>query len=93
MSGVTVALPPSPTRRPNRRHRILTLRLVRLNPMILKGRAAVETTFATLKNRVGPGMIRYRGIVETKAQILLAAVAFNTPLWVTLPTPTTPHRA
>lgn len=80
-------------RRPNRHHRVLPPRLARLNTLISKRRATVETTFATLKNRMGLGVIRYRGILKATAQVLLAAMAFNMRRWVTLTTPTMHHRA
>ncbi|UXT19255.1 IS5 family transposase [Agrobacterium tumefaciens] len=80
-------------RRPNRHRRVLPPRLVRLNRLISKRRAGVETTFATLKNRMGLGVIRYRGLIKAKAQVLLAAMAFNMRRWVTLATPTRPHCA
>jgi IS5 family transposase len=71
-------------RRPNRHHRSLPPRLTRFNRLISKRRAAVETTFATLKNRMGLGVIRYRGLVKARAQVLMAAIAFNMRRWVTL---------
>lgn len=71
-------------RRPNRHHRVLPPRLARLNRMISKRRAAVETTFATLKHRMGLGLIRYRGLVKARAQVLMAAIAFNMRRWVTM---------
>jgi len=73
-------------RRPNRHHRVLPLRLARLNRMISRRRAAVETTFATLKHRMGLGLIRYRGLVKARAQVLMAAIAFNMRRWVTMAT-------
>jgi IS5 family transposase len=71
-------------RRPNRHHRVLPPRLARLNGLISRRRAAVETTFATLKHRMGLGLIRYRGLAKAKAQVLLAALAFNMRRWVTM---------
>lgn len=71
-------------RRPNRHHPVLRPLLARFNRLISKRRAAVETTFATLKNRMGLGLIRYRGIVKARAQVLMAAIAFNMRRWVTL---------
>jgi transposase, IS5 family len=73
-------------RRPNRHHRVLPPRLARLNRMISKRRAAVETTFATLKHRMGLGLIRYRGLVKARAQVLMATIAFNMRRWVTMAT-------
>ncbi|MCZ7503131.1 IS5/IS1182 family transposase, partial [Agrobacterium rhizogenes] len=43
--------------------------------------------------RMGLGVIRYRGLIKASAQVLLAAMAFNMRRWVTLTTPTRPHRA
>lgn len=80
-------------RRPNRHHRVLSPRLARLNLLISKRRAAVETTFATLKNRMGLDVIRYRGLIKARAQVLLAAMAFNMRRWVTLTTPARLHCA
>jgi IS5 family transposase len=73
-------------RRPNRHHRILPPRLARLNRLISRRRAAVETTFATLKHRMGLGLIRYRGLAKARAQVLLAVIAFNMRRWVTIAT-------
>lgn len=64
-------------RRPNKHHPVLPLRLQRLNRLIARKRAAVETTFATLKRRMGLTRIRYVGLVKAGAQVLLAAMAFN----------------
>lgn len=64
-------------RRPNRHHPVLPERLQRLNRLIARKRAAVETTFATLKRRMGLQRIRYVGLVKAGAQVLLAAMAFN----------------
>lgn len=80
-------------RRPNRHHRVLSPRLARFNLLISKRRSAVETTFATLKNRMGLDVIRYRGLAKATAQVLLAAMAFNMRRWVTLTTPARPHCA
>ena len=71
-------------RRPNKHHPELPPRLVKLNRLIARRRAAVETTFATLKRRMGLGLIRYRGLVKAKAQVLVAAMVFNMCRWVTL---------
>jgi IS5 family transposase len=71
-------------RRPNRHHPVLRPLLARFNRLISKRRAAVETTFATLKNRMGLGLIRYRGLVKARAQVIMAAIAFNMRRWVTL---------
>jgi len=71
-------------RRANKHHPDLPPRLARINRLIARRRAAVETTFATLKNRMGLGVIRYRGLVKATAQVLMAAIAFNMRRWVTL---------
>ena len=71
-------------RRPNKHHPELPPRLKRLNQLIARQRAAVETTFATLKRRMGLSLIRYRGLAKASAQIIIAAIAFNMRRWVTL---------
>lgn len=71
-------------RRPNKHQPVLPPRLARFNRLVAKRRAAVETTFATLKNRMGLGVIRYRGIAKAEAQVLMASIAFNMRRWVTL---------
>ena len=71
-------------RRPNKHHPDLPPRLKRLNQLIARQRAAVETTFATLKRRMGLSAIRYRGLAKATAQIVIAAMAFNMRRWVTL---------
>ena len=71
-------------RRPNRHHRQLPARLKRFNRLIARQRFAVETTFATWKNRMGLNAIRYRGLAKAAGQVLLAAMAFNMRRWVTL---------
>ena len=71
-------------RRPNKHHPKLPPRLARLNRLISRRRAAVETTFATLKNRMGMTHIRYLGLTKAHAQVTLAAMAFNLRRWVTL---------
>ena len=73
-------------RRANKHHRVLPPRLKRLNRLIARRRAAVETTFATLKCRMGLRRMRYRGLVKATAQMLLATMAFNMRRWVTLAT-------
>ena len=75
---------PRLARRPNKHHPILPPRMQRYNRLIARRRAAVETTFATLKRRMGLTHIRYVGLVKASAQILLAAMAFNLRRWVTL---------
>ena len=71
-------------RRPNKHHPELPPRLKRYNRLIARRRAAVETTFATLKRRMGLSHIRYVGLKKAAAQVLLAAFAFNLRRWVRL---------
>lgn len=73
-------------RRPNKHHPKLPARLKRFNRLIAKQRFAVETTFATWKNRMGLSVIRYRGLAKAAGQVLLGAIAFNMRRWVTLAT-------
>lgn len=73
-------------RRPNKHHPRLPPRLRQYNLLISRRRAAVETTFATWKRRMGLNVIRYRGLVKASAQILLAAMAFNLRRWAALST-------
>lgn len=68
-------------RRPNKHHPELPPRLKRYNRLIARRRAAVETTFATLKNRMRLKAIRYVGLAKASAQVLLAAIAFNMRRW------------
>lgn len=75
---------PRLARRPNRHHPVLPPRLQRYNLLIARRRAAVETTFATLKNRMGLTRIRYIGLAKAAAQITLAAFAFNLRRWAAL---------
>ena len=70
-------------RRANKHHPVLPPRVRRLNRLIARQRAAVETTFATLKRRMRL-RLRYRGLTKVAGQILLAAMAFNMRRWVTL---------
>lgn len=70
-------------RRPNKHH-ALPDRLKLYNRLIARRRAAVETTFATLKNRMGFNRIRYVGLTKARAQITLAAIAFNMRRWAAL---------
>jgi IS5 family transposase len=72
-------------RRANKYHP-LPPRLKRLNGAIARRRAAVETTFATLKRRMGLSVIRYKGLIKVQAQILTAAFAFNLRRWAALAT-------
>jgi IS5 family transposase len=71
-------------RRPNKHHPKLPPRLGRYNLLISRRRAAVETTFATLKRRMGLCVIRYRGLTKAGAQVMLAAMAFNLRRWAVL---------
>ncbi len=71
-------------RRPNRHHPELPPRLARYNRLIARRRAAVETTFATLKRRMGLVAIRYVGLTKAAAQVTMAALAFNLRRWATL---------
>lgn len=73
-------------RRPNKHHPRLPARLKHYNRLIARQRWAVETTFATWKNRMGLSVIRYRGLAKATAQVLIAAMAFNMRRWVTLAT-------
>ena len=62
-------------RRPNRHHPELPARLKRYNRLIARRRAAVETTFATLKNRMKLTLIRYVGLAKAAAQVTMASSA------------------
>src|SRR5919204_5004778 len=75
---------PRIARRPNKHHPELPPRLKRYNRLIARRRAAVETTFATWKRRMGFSAIRYIGLAKASAQVTLAALAFNLRRWVTL---------
>ncbi len=75
---------PRLARRPNKHHPVLPPRLKRYNRLIAHRRAAVETTFATLKRRRGLNAIGYLGLVKASAQVTLSAVAFNMRRWTTL---------
>jgi len=70
-------------RRANKHH-ALTARLKLYNKLIARRRAAVETTFATLKNRMKLKTIRYVGLAKASAQITLAAIAFNLRRWAAI---------
>ena len=70
--------------RPNKHHPKLPPRLARYNRLIARRRAAVETTFATFKRRMGLTAIRYLGLAKASAQITLAAMAFNLRRWAVL---------
>jgi len=71
-------------RRPNKHHPRLPPKLARLNALIARRRAAVETTFATLKRRMRLTQIRYVGLAKARAQVLMAAIAFNMRRWTRL---------
>lgn len=75
---------PRIARRPNKHHPDLPARLKRYNRLIARRRAAVETTFATLKCRMRLTCIRYVGLIKASAQVLLAAIAFNLRRWVAI---------
>ena len=71
-------------RRANKHHPQLPPRLVRYNRLIARRRAAVETTFATWKQRMRLTEIRYVGLAKASAQVLMTAIAFNLRRWVRL---------
>jgi IS5 family transposase len=73
-------------RRANKHHPVLPPRLRYYNRLIARHRAPVETTFATLKRRMGLAAIRYRGLAKASAQVLIAAMAFNLRRWAALST-------
>lgn len=75
---------PRIARRPNKHHPELPPRLKRYNRLIARRRAAVETTFATLKCRMKLNLIRYIGLTKASAQITMAAIAFNMRRWVAI---------
>lgn len=71
-------------RRANKHHPELPPRMKRYNRLIARRRAAVETTFATWKQRMGFDTVRYVGLVKATAQVTMAAIAFNLRRWVRL---------
>ena len=75
---------PRLARRANKHHPQLTPRLKRYNGLIARRRAAVETTFATLKRRMKLTSIRYVGLAKAQAQVLMAAIAFNMRRWAAI---------
>ncbi|MGA7676112.1 MAG: IS5 family transposase [Rhizomicrobium sp.] len=75
---------PRIARRPNKYHPELPPRLKRYNRLIARRRAAVETTFATLKCRMRLSFIRYVGLNKAAAQVLMAAIAFNLRRWAAI---------
>ena len=70
-------------RRPSKHH-ALSPRLKRFNRLVARRRAAVETTFATLKNRMKLAVIRYVGLAKASAQVTMAAIAFNMRRWAAI---------
>lgn len=72
----SAGLKPRLMRRPNKHH-ALTPRQQLYNDLIARRRAAVETTFATWKRRMGMGRTRYLGLTKVAGQIMLTAMAFN----------------
>jgi IS5 family transposase len=70
--------------RPNKHHPELPPRLKLYNRLVARRRAAVETTFATLKCRMKLTCIRYVGLIKAKAQVLMAAIAFNMRRWAAI---------
>lgn len=79
-----MGIKPRLMKRPNKHHPELPPRLKRYNRLISRQRAAVETTFATLKNRMKLRLVRYRGLVKATAQFTLAAIAFNMRRWAAI---------
>lgn len=75
---------PRLARRPNKHHPELPPRLKRYNRLIARQRAAVETTFATWKRRMGLSAVRYIGLTKARAQVTLTAIAFNLRRWARL---------
>ena len=75
---------PRIARRANKHHPELPPRLKRYNRLIARRRAAVETTFATLKRRMRLTAIRYIGLVKASGQVLMAAIAFNLRRWAAI---------
>lgn len=75
---------PRIARRPNKHHPELPPRLKRYNRLIARRRAAVETTFATLKCRMKLNTIRYIGLAKASAQVLMGAIAFNLRRWAAI---------
>ncbi len=75
---------PRIARRPNKHHPDLPPRLKRYNQLIARRRAAVETTFATLKCRMKLNLIRYIGLAKASAQVTMAAIAFNMRRWAAI---------
>jgi IS5 family transposase len=82
----TRGVKPRIVRRANKHHPQLPPRLQRYNRLIARRRAAVETTFATLKCRMKLTVIRYIGLVKAQAQVTMAAIAFNMRRWAVIAT-------
>ncbi len=80
----TKGIKPRIVRRANKHHPELPPRLKRYNRLIARRRAAVETTFATLKCRMRMNLIRYIGLTKAKAQVMMAAMAFNLRRWAAM---------
>eukprot|EP00752_Nemacystus_decipiens_P000433 g433.t1 len=74
-------------RRANKHHPKLPARIRRYNQMIGRHRAAVETTFATWKRRMGLTGVRCLGLKRASAQIMLVAMAFNLRRWAAVSDP------
>jgi transposase, IS5 family len=79
-----LGIKPRIARRPNKHHPELPPRLKRYNRLIARRRAAVETTFATLKCRMKLTLIRYVGLAKAQAQVMMAAIAFNMRRWAAI---------
>ena len=75
---------PRIARRANKHHPQLPPRLKRYNRLIARRRAAVETTFATLKCRMKLNVIRYVGLAKAQAQVMMATIAFNMRRWAAI---------
>jgi IS5 family transposase len=71
-------------RRANKHHPDLPPRGKLYNRLIARRRFAVETTFATLKQRMGLTAIRYIGLAKAAGQVVMAAIAFNLRRWAAL---------
>lgn len=78
-----LGMKPRLARRANKHHP-LGRHARRLNRLIARRRAAVETTFATWKNRMGLTAIRYIGLAKARGQVTLTALAFNLRRWAAL---------
>ena len=75
---------PRLARRANKHHPVLPPRLRHYNRLIARRRAAVETTFATWKRRMGLTAVRYIGLAKAAAQVTMTAMAFNLRRWARL---------